>query len=53
MLILYSGGARPSDKGLGGGGGVVEGGLQHFLGPSGLSLFRLKIRGGGSHGSLP
>ena len=46
MLILDSGGSRPSDKGLGGGGGGGEGGLQKFFGSFGPQ-FRLKISKGG------
>ena len=51
MLILDSGGSRPSDKGLGeGGGGKAV--SKNFFWPFGPQ-FRLKIRGGGPHGSLP
>ena len=50
MLILDSGGSRPSNKGLGGGGGKAV--AKNFFWPFGPQ-FRLKIRGGGPHGSLP
>ena len=46
MLILYSGGSRPSDKGFGGEGGESP----NFFWPF-CPQFRLKIRGGGGRAS--
>ena len=48
MLILYSGGSRPSDKGFRGGGGWGEAVFKNLFWPFGPQ-FRLKIsRGGGA-----
>ena len=49
MLILDSGGSRPSDKG---GGGGVGRSPKVFFGPSDLSL-GIKIRGAGLTGPSP
>ena len=57
-MVFYSGGSRPSDNGVGRGGGHPHpeiregGGLQFFFRPFGPQ-FRLEIRGMGGEGAVP